>query len=222
MKSNLKSAVSLFVLLIAVSISTTLTAQNDNILSVDAMDFGAGIVVMWETVDVPDNDETFIIERATENSTDFTKVGELEASTMEGRSQFTFEDRELGLKKAFYRIKTVQSNAGVESYSEVIPIVKDVLNNFMIQETEKIADHQYRVSVVSVVDGELKFQLATNMGDIVNKQSYTMVKGENDFMVDLEVEADGSYVASFQNGSYTITKNFSKQTSKEDNVARKD
>ncbi len=222
MKNNRQLLQSFFSLIIAVFFSTALIAQNDNILSVDAMDFGAGIVVMWETVDVPNDGETFVIERATDQSTDFEKVGELEASSMGGRSQFTFEDRELGLKKAFYRIKTIKSNDGIESYSEVIPIVKDVLNNFMIQETEKIGEHQYRVSVVSVVDGELKFQLATNMGDIVNKQVYSMAKGENDFMVDLEVEADGSYVASFQNGSYTITKNFSKQATQEDNVARKD
>lgn len=203
-------------------INPSLNAQSDNILSVDGMDFGAGIVVMWETLDAAKTGQVYVIERALNSGEEFVKIGEIIADTEDNRKQFVFEDRELGLKKAFYRIKILEENASIESYSEVVPVVKDVINNFLIQETEKIDKNQYRVSVLSVADGELKYQLATNLGEIVMKQTYEMQKGENDFMVDLEAEADGAYVASFQNGAYTITKNFSKKSEKEDNVARKD
>ena len=202
--------------------SFSINAQSDNILSVDGLDFGAGIVVMWETLDAAKSGQTFIIERAEGTDADFEKIGEITANTEDNQKQFAFEDRELGLKKAFYRIKILEKDAGFESYSEVIPVKKDVINNFLIQESEKIDKNQYRVSVLSVVDGELKYQLATNLGEVVMKQTFEMQKGENDFIVDLEAEADGAYVVSFQNGSYTITKNFSKKSEKNDNVARKD
>ena len=221
MKYLFNSKFSLFLSVMFLSTSS-LVAQSDNILSLDGMDFGAGIVVMWETLDAPKGGQSFIIERAMSPNADFEKVGEVTADTDGKMKQFAFEDRELGLTKAFYRIKIIEKEEGIESYSEVIPVVKDVINNFMIQETEQIDKHQYRVSVISVVDGELKYQLATNLGEVVMKQTFEMKKGENDFMVDLDAEADGSYVVSFQNGSYTITKNFSKKSEKNDNVARKD
>ncbi len=200
--------------------SISLTAQSDNILSFDGMDFGAGIVVMWETLDAPAEGETFVIERSLTADAEFEKIGEVTADA--NMKQFSFEDRELGLTKAFYRLKVLQKDAGVESYSDVVPVKKDVINNFLIQETEQLDKHQYKVSVLSVVDGEIDYQLATNMGEIVMKQTYEMQKGENDFVVDLDAEADGSYIVSFQNGSYTVTKNFSKKSEKNDNVARKD
>ncbi len=199
----------------------TIQAQTDNLISFDGMDFGAGIVVMWETLDAPEDGQYFVVERALSPDTEFEKIGELTADADENQKQFAFEDRELGLTKAFYRIRIVEED-GIESFSQVIPIVKDVINNFMIQETEKIDKDQHRVSVISVVDGEIKYQLATNLGEVVMKQTFELKKGENDFLVDLEAEADGSYVVSFQNGSYTITKNFSKKSEKNDNVARKD
>lgn len=202
---------------------SNLSAQSDNILSVDGMDFGAGIVIMWETLDAPENSQKFIIERALSADDEFKSIGEFSASDFEANAkQFTFEDNELGLKLAYYRIKFLEESEGFESYSEVIPVKKHVMNNFKILETEKIDEHQYRVAVTSIVDGELKYQLATNMGEVVMQQTFDMIEGENDFLVDLDAEADGSYVVSFQNESYTITKNFSKKSKKNDNVARKD
>ncbi len=223
MKYPITFAFKSFLLLSALFVSSnSLNAQEDNILSVDGMDFGAGIVVMWETLDAGKSGQTFVIERALGTNSDFEKIGEVVAVSEDNQKQFAFEDRELGLKKAFYRIKTLEKSAGFESYSEVVPVTKDVINNFLIQESEKIDKNQYRVSVLSVVEGELKYQLATNLGEVVMKQTFEMQKGDNDFVVDLDAEADGSYVVSFQNGSYTITKNFSKKTEKNDNVARKD
>lgn len=223
MKNLAKISLKSLLLLLTLSLSNSfLSAQSDNILSVDGMDFGAGVVIMWETLDAAKTGQLYVIERALSPNDDFVKIGEMSAETTDNKKQFAFEDRELGLKKAFYRIKVLEENASVESYSEVVPVKKDVINNFMIQETEQVDKNQYRVSVLSVVDGELKYQLATNLGEVVMKQTYDMQKGENDFLVDLDAEADGSYVVSFQNGSYTITKNFSKKVEKEDNVARKD
>lgn len=223
MKYPIKTSCRSFLSLIALFIfSISSNAQSDNILSIDGLDFGAGIVVMWETLDAAKTGQTYIIERAENADADFEKIGEINPNTEDNQKQFAFEDRKLGLEKAFYRIKILEKDAGIESYSEVVPVKKDVINNFLIEETEKIDKYQYRVSVVSVVDGELKYQLATNLGEVVMKQTFEMQKGHNDFMVDLEPEADGSYVVSFQNGSYTITKNFSKKSEKNDNVARKD
>jgi len=223
MKYLIKSTFKTLLLLLSLVLSNiSLQAQSDNILSIDGLDFGAGIVVMWETLNTGKSGQSFIIERALSADADFEKIGEITANTEDNQKQFAFEDRELGLKNAYYRIKILEKGAGIESYSEVVPVKKDVINNFLIQDAEKIDKHQYRVSVLSVVDGEIKYQLATNLGEVVMKQSFEMQKGENDFIVDLEAEADGAYIASFQNDSYTITKNFSKKSEKDDNVARKD
>lgn len=205
-----------------ITASLCVQAQSDNILSVDGLDFGAGIAIMWETLDAPDAGQTFVVERAMDAKDEFVKIGEVTVDSDNDAKQFSFEDRELGLEKAFYRIRVVDSEAGTESYTEVLPVTKDVINNFKIQETEQIDKYQYRVSVISIVEDELKFQMATNMGEVILKETLQMVEGENDFLVDLEAEADGSYVVSFQNGAYTITKNFKKKSEKEDNVARKD
>lgn len=223
MKNLAKISLKSLLLLTSLSLFTTsLSAQSDNILSIDGMDFGAGVVVMWETLNAAKTGQSFVIERALNPGAEFEKIGEVSAETEDNKKQFAFEDRKLGLKKAFYRIKIIENDEGIESYSEVVPVVKDVINNFMIQDAEEVDKNQYRVSVLSVVDGELKYQLATNLGEVVMKQTYQMQEGENDFIVDLEAEADGSYVVSFQNGSYTITKNFAKKSEKDNNVARKD
>jgi hypothetical protein len=199
-----------------------LQAQSNNILSIEGMDFGAGIVITWETLDVPKNEQLFIIEKALTIDSDFKKVGEISSDSNKKRKQFSFEDRELGLSKAFYRIKTIEKEEGVTSYSEVIPVSKDVVNNFLIQEVEKLDKYLYRIAVFSIVDGEIKYQLATNMGEVVVQRSFEMQKGENAYVVDIESEKDGSYVASFRNGAYTITKNFTKKSEKNNNVAIKD
>ena len=199
-----------------------LQAQSDNILSFEGMDFGSGIVVMWETLDVPKSDQLFIVEKAVAIDSDFKKVGEITLDSKRKIKQFSFEDRELGLTKTFYRIKIIEKEEGVTSYSEVIPVDKDVANNFLIEGVEQQNKHQYQITVFSIVDGEIKYQLATNMGEVVMQQTFEMQKGENAFLVDLESEIDGSYVASFRNGSYTITKNFTKKSKKNNNVARKD
>ena len=162
-------------------------------------EYSVGFKLKWSTAQ-EQNSQSFVIERSFDG-TKFTDIGTVEAAGNSDQGQsYSFTDLELGLEKAYYRLRQVDLD-GSSNLSEFVTLSKTTVHYFMVTHKEALENGLFEITLESIKEGEMRFLLNNAMGDIIQEDRQPLNYGLNTMVVNLEFEAPGFYSAVFKVGN---------------------
>ena len=199
MKILMKGALSLSLLLLACF--TIQTAKAGVVYSdpLKGQEYSVGFKLSWSTVS-EDQAQSFIIERSFDGQ-NYQEIGSIntKGNANEGGA-YEYYDLQLGLSKAQYRLKQVDSD-GSFSHSSFINLKKRYVHNYMVTHQEELENGVDEISLESIRERTLSYWVNNQMGDIVVQEEQPLQYGLNTLVVNLEFEAEGQYSVGLKVGN---------------------
>ncbi len=188
-----------FLLLLAMVLFTGNMAQARVVYdqSISGVEYSVGFLLSWSTTSEL-NSENFVVERSIDNGLTYSEIGVVKAVGNETTgSEYTFKDLELGLSNAYYRLREIEKD-GTNSLSEFISLQKSIIHNYMVTNTEMVEKNKYELTIKSITESTLLYQLNDALGEVVQKDNLPISPGLNTLLLNMEFEAPGDYSLSLK------------------------
>ena len=159
-------------------------------------EYSVGFKIKWSTIKEIDC-RSFVVERSFDGK-EYKEVGTVVSEGKYGRGNvYQFNDLELGLEKAYYRLRQV-SNDGSFRFTKFVSKTKSIVHHYMVTHKEKVGEGTFEITVQSIKEGELLFRVNDMMGEIIQENKQGLSYGLNTMVVNLEFEAVGNYIATLK------------------------
>jgi len=202
-------------------IGASLQAKVTYLSALEGEELGMGNLLEWSTLQ-EQNSKTFVVEKSI-NGTSYTEVGSIDAAGNSSKKNiYSYLDIGASDKKAFYRLRQVDSD-GTMSFSHTIIVSKAMSNNFaMINITSEIVE-VLEVSYTSSIDSEMNVELLDQGGSILYSEMFSAKKGINDIALPMDAYPMGAYRIAFtmEMEREVLTLNKVENTTEETNMASK-
>lgn len=195
-------------------------AQNLDVEFSSFKEVGSGIFLEWK---MPDGNTATqcILERSAHGATFKTlEIFDHIQKSSSNYSSFTYFDNQMGLEKASYRLKFIESDFS-SFYSQEVSITKKSINTYRIVEQELMSHGMLRVTIESIEKGNLEFSLFDAEKEKVMKEKWKVDLGLNDYFINLDYFLDGEYSGVLKKEKEYQTLTFNKNT-KGNGVAMKE
>lgn len=189
--------------------------------AIQVEEYSVGFRVKWSTLKEVDC-ATFIVERSIDGE-EYEEVGTVRAEGKAGRgSSYSYKDLELGLKKAYYRLRQVDVD-GNFNLSKFVSKKKTTVHSYMVTHKEALKEGLFEVTVQSIKEGEMMFQISNLMGEVIQQEKQPLEFGLNTVLFNLEFETPGNYIATLKVDNELETIYLKREENKEQkkNVASK-
>ncbi|RMG80116.1 MAG: hypothetical protein D6714_15285 [Bacteroidetes bacterium] len=156
-----------------------------------------GTMLTWSTAQ-EENTTSFVIEKS-EDGTAFAEIGSVKsAGDSDEIREYNFLDVMTNEARAFYRLRQLDAD-GTFSFSDVILIMPEYQNNFMVARMSAVATKDFfEVTIDAFQDGDLRYFLSNWKGEVVYENEMIVISGLNDISLDLTDQRDGIYKLTLQ------------------------
>jgi trimeric autotransporter adhesin len=147
----------------------------------------------WQTANEL-NTSTFVVERSTDGR-NFQPIGTVTATgNTGGTSKYSYIDYDVTRQLSsvvYYRLRIVDIDESY-NYSDVVTITLPFTTN-RVALYPNPAGHEVNVTITTVTDGKIKWQLVDNAGRIVAHNSIAAKRGNNNVVISLNRLSSGTY-----------------------------